>query len=45
MAAEGGHEEIVTYLTSIESGIGIDIDIRDEKGVSMKYRNRREISI
>ena len=47
MAAEGGHEDIVIYLASKEreGGLGIDIDIEDENGVSMKDCNRREISI
>ena len=42
MAAEGGHEDIVAYLAS-KGGLGIDIDIKDQNGVSMKDCNRREI--
>ena len=36
MAAEGGHEDIVNYLASKESGVQIHIDDKDKNGVSMK---------
>ena len=36
MAAEGGHEDILTYLASEEHGLGVDMNIKDENGVSMK---------
>ena len=42
MAAEGGHEDILTYLAS---GLGVDMDIKDENGVSMKNCNGRKISM
>ena len=45
MAAEGGHENILTYLASKESGLGVDMDIKDENGVSMKDCNGRKISM
>ena len=45
MAAEGGHEDILTYLASKESGLGVDMDIKDDNGVSMEDCNGRKISM
>ena len=48
MAAEGGHEDILTYLASEESGLrerGVNMDIDDDNGVSMKDCNGRKISM
>ena len=42
MAAEGGREEILKYLAS---DLGVEMDITDENGVSMKDCNGRENSM